>query len=109
VPLRQLVSSTKALELTLDENLTWRNHAEVITKKISSRIGALKRVRELIDKETAIKAYKGFIEPYFSYCAPAWDGLGVTLSDRLQKLQNRVVRVITRLPALLTIFHLVNF
>jgi hypothetical protein len=80
----------------LDENLTWRNNVEVITEKISSGIGALKRVRGLIDQETAIKAYKGFIEPYFSYCAPVWDGLGVTLSDRLQKLQNRVARVITR-------------
>ena len=95
VPVRQ-VSSTKTLGLTLDENLTWRNHVEVITKKISSGIGALKRVRGMIDQETAIKAYKGFIEPYFSYCAPVWDGLGVTLSDRLQKLQNRVARVITR-------------
>ena len=65
VPVRQ-VSSTKTLGLTLDENLTWRNHVEVITKKISSGIGALKRVRRLIDQETAVKAYKGFIEPYFS-------------------------------------------
>ena len=83
VPVRQ-VSSTKTLGLTLDENITWRNHVEVITTKISSGIGALKQVRGMIDQETAIRAYKGFIEPYFSYCAPVWDG--VTLSDRLQKL-----------------------
>ena len=49
-----------------------------------------------MDRETAIKVYKGFIEPYFSYCAPVWDGIGVTLSDRLQKLQNRAARVITQ-------------
>ena len=59
-------------------------------------LGALKRIRGLIDQETAIKAYQGFIEPYFSYCAPVWDGLGHTLSDRLQKPQNRAARVITR-------------
>ena len=72
VPVRQ-VSYTKTLGLILDENLTWRNHVEVITKKISSGIGALKRVRGMIDQETAIKAYKGFT--YFSYCAPVWDGV----------------------------------
>ena len=82
--------------LTLDENLTWKNHIEVISKKFSSGIGALKRVRGLMDRETAVKVYKGFIEPYFSYCAPVWDGIGVTLSDRLQKLQNRAARVITQ-------------
>ena len=92
-PVRQ-VTSTKTLGLTLDENLTWKNHIEVISKKVSSGIGALKRV--LIDRETAIKVYNGFIEPYFSYCAPVWDGIGVTLSDRLQKLQNRAARVITQ-------------
>ena len=53
-------------------------------------------MRGLIDRETAIKVYKGFIEPYFSYCALVWDGIGVTLSDMLQKLQNRAARVITQ-------------
>ena len=90
------VKSAKTLGITLDENLTWRNHVDAITKKISSGIGALKRVRGLIDQETANRAYQGFIEPYFSYCAPVWDGLGNTLSDRLQILQNRAARVITR-------------
>ena len=90
------VKSAKTLGMTLDENLTWRDHVEVISKKISSGNGALKRIRGLIDQETAIKAYQGYIEPYFSYCAPVWDGLGHTLSDRLQKLQNRAARVITR-------------
>ena len=82
-PVRQ-VTSAKTLGLTLDENLTWQSHFEVISKKVSSGIGALKRMRGLIDRETTIKVYKEFIEPYFSYCAPVWDGIGVTLSDRLQ-------------------------
>ena len=77
------VKSAKTLGMTLDENLTWRDNVEVISKKISSGIGALKRIRGLIDQETAIKVYQGFIEPYSSYCAPVWDGLGHTLSDRL--------------------------
>ena len=38
--------------------------------------------------------YQGLIEPYFSYCAPAWDGIGSKLSDKLQKLQNRAARVL---------------
>ena len=94
-PVRQ-VKYTKSLGVFLDENLTWRKHVEDIVRKVSSGIGALKRIRGLIDQETAIKAYQGFIEPYFSYCAPVWDGIGDTLCDKLQKLQNRAARVITR-------------
>ena len=40
--------------------------------------------------------YQGLIEPYFSYCASVWDGIGRKLSDKLQKLQNRAACVITR-------------
>ena len=64
------VKSTKTLGVTLDEKVTWENHINVIAKNISSGISALKRVRGLVDQETAIKIYQGFIEPYFTYCAP---------------------------------------
>ena len=43
---------------------------------------------------TAIKIYK---EPYFDYCSVVWDGLSQQLSEKLQKLQNRAARVITKL------------
>ena len=36
------------------------------------------------------------IEPYFDYCCPVWDGLSNELADKLQKLQNRAVQVITK-------------
>ena len=35
------------------------------------------------------------MEPYFSYCASVWDGLGKKQSEKLQILQNRAARVIT--------------
>ena len=41
--------------------LTWKKHVEVISKKISSGIRTLKRTSVLLDQETAIKVYKGFV------------------------------------------------
>ena len=38
------VLKSKSLGLTIDENLTWKYHVDNITKKVSSGIGALKRV-----------------------------------------------------------------
>lgn len=63
------VNSTKTLGLTLDQNIRWKNLIDTISKKVSFDNGALNRLRGLIDRKTAIKVYKGFIEPYFSYCA----------------------------------------
>jgi hypothetical protein len=52
-------------------------------------------MRDFITTETAIRVYQSLVEPYFSYCAPVWDGLGQKQSEKLQKLQNRAARVIT--------------
>ena len=39
--------------------------------------------------------YRAIIEPYFDYCCFIWDVLNNELADKLQKLQNRAIRVIT--------------
>ena len=87
------VKEAKSLGLLIDEHLSWAKHIEEISKKISSAIGALK---PFISESTALQIYQALILPQFDYCSPVWDELSVTLSDKLQKLQNRAARVITR-------------
>ena len=55
-------------------------------------------MRPFIPKETAIQIYNALILPYFDYCSPVWDSLSGYLSDKLQKLQNRAARVVTKVP-----------
>ena len=86
------------LGVTIDVQLTWCKHIEEISKKVSSAIGALKRVLPFISKETAIQIYNALILPHFDYCSPVWDCFSGCLSDKLQKLKSRAVRVITKLP-----------
>ena len=92
------VDHTKSLGLTIDAHLSWSKHVEEICKKVSSAIGALKRVRPFIWKGTAIQIYNASIMPHFDYYSPLWDCLSGYLSDKLQKLQNLAARVITILP-----------
>ena len=92
VPINQS-NQSKSLGLIIDENLSWKAHIHEISKKVSSGIGALKRVRPFVSMHTAIKIYKGLIEPHFDYCSAVWDGLTQQLSEKLQKLQNRAIRV----------------
>ena len=46
----------------------------------------------------SLKFTNALILPYFDYCSPVWDCMSGYLSDKLQKLQNRAARVITKLP-----------
>ena len=95
VPINQS-NESESLGLIIDENLSWRAHIHEFSKKVSSSIGAFKRVRPFVSMYTAIKIYKGLIEPHFDYCSTVWDGLTQQLSEKLQKLQNRAIRVITK-------------
>ena len=45
---------------------------------------------------TAIQIYYALIQPHFDYCSSVGDELGETLSAKLQKLQNRAIRVIIK-------------
>ena len=92
VPINQS-NQSKSLGLIIDENLSWKAHIHEISKKVSSGISALRRVRRFVLMHTAIKIYKGLIEPHFDYCSAVWDGLAQQLSE---KLQNRAIRVITK-------------
>ena len=49
-----------------------------------------------MSKETAIQIYNALIMPHFDLCSPVWDCFSGYLSDKLQKLQNRAARIITK-------------
>ena len=80
----------------IDEHLSWSNHIGELSKKISSAIGALKRIRPYISERTALQIYQALILPHFDYCSSVWGDCNLTLTDKLQKLQNRAARAITR-------------
>ena len=46
------VATAKSLGVTIDDNLDWRRHMEKIKKKLSSGIGAIKRVGHLVPQAT---------------------------------------------------------
>ena len=55
-------------------------------------------MRPFRSKETAIQIYNALIMPHFENCSPVWDCLSGDLSDKLQKLQTRAARIITKSP-----------
>jgi hypothetical protein len=46
------VKYAKVLGVEIDENLNWEKHIEYIASKVSSGIGALKKVKEFVDRDT---------------------------------------------------------
>jgi len=45
------VSVSKSLGVKIDQNLNWEDHIHMISKKISSGISAIKRIRYFVPRE----------------------------------------------------------
>ena len=80
----------------MNDKLTWKSHVDEISKRISSGIGSLKRLRPLVSLDTAQKIYDSLIQSHFDHCCTVWDGISYQLTEKLQKFQNRAARVITK-------------
>ena len=53
--------------------------------------------RKLTDNQETLKTiYYSLVQNYFDYCDVVWSDCSKTRADKLQKLQNRAARIITR-------------
>ena len=90
----------KYLGIEIDESLNWQVHVEIICKKVSAGLGALKRIRDFVPHRILLKIYDILVSRYFQCCSEVSSCVGKYLSDRLQKLQNRAGRSQSRITAL---------
>ena len=89
--------STKLLGVHIDEMLTWDNQIKHISSKVSNGLRMLYLARKLTDNQETLKTiYYSLVQPYFDYCDVVWGDCSKTRADKLQKLQNRAARIITR-------------
>ena len=86
---------TKFLGAQIDDKITWKNHIIYTSKKVARGLGILCKARRVLDKETLKNLYFTFIYPYLIYCVHVWGNSAKTHLDHLQKLQKKIVRVIT--------------
>ena len=84
----------KTLGVKIDQFLTWDSHIDQISKKISSGISAMKKIKDFTNSDTLKSVYYGLVQPHFDYCCEVWNSINRGQSERLQKLHNRCARII---------------
>ena len=85
VPVTKAIKANLSCLSLMKISLRRPTFMKTLKKKVSSGIGALKRVRPFVSMHTAIEINKGLIEPHFNYCSAVWDGLSQQLSEKLKK------------------------
>ena len=53
------------LGVEIDEHLNWEKHIECIASKVSSGIGALKKLKEFVNRNTLVLVCNALIQPHF--------------------------------------------
>ena len=89
------VNSYKCLGVQVDETLSWEAHISEVIGKVAKILAALRRLRLICHQSTLLTIYKSLVLPHLDYCSAVWGCIGNGLSQKLEKLQNRAVRIIT--------------
>ena len=89
------VNSYKCLGVQVDETLSWEAHISEVIGKVAKVLAALRRLRPICPQSTLVTIYKSLILPHLDYCSALWGCICNGLSQKLEKLQNRAVRIIT--------------
>ena len=89
----QYVNHFNYLGIKLDRTLTFEMHACETIRMVAHKLYLLSRVRKYINIQQAITIYRSMIVPYFDYGDIFLSNINLKTIDKLQKLQNRALRI----------------
>ena len=70
--------TAKFLGVLFDCNLTWKDHIELVSQKISKNVGIIERIQHCLPSNVLNTLYNALILPYLNYCNSIWANSGPT-------------------------------
>ena len=86
--------SCKILGVTLDKDLSFKEHISDQLKKAYTKASALKRIKRFLPHDAMIKLYKAFILPHLEYCSPLIVGIGTGQRNLLEDSNCYILRTL---------------
>ena len=92
------VDSYKYLGVQLDKTLNFEDHIESLCKKLRQRLGVLRRVRDYVDQDTALKLYNALVMPLIDYCDVTYTSSTSTCISKVDRLMMKGGRIVLNVP-----------
>ena len=90
-------ASLKFLGVMIDEHLTFKNHVQYISKKISRSVGILNKLKFYLPIEPLKSIYSAFVLPYLNYAIEIWYAGYKNVTQRIFILQKKAIRAVNNL------------
>ena len=84
----------KVLGVVIDNKLNFSLHVSSICKKASRQLNALARISNYLDVSARRTIYDSFVASNFNYCPLLWHFCGATNNNKIEKIQERCLRII---------------
>ena len=89
-----ITTCDKILGIQVDDNLTWNSHFNFLSKKLSSYMWLLSKVRIYLSTEHRVLFYNAYIKPHLDYCSLIWSNTSNKKINKLSRLQRRSCKLI---------------
>lgn len=86
----------KVLGIIIDRNLNFSEQVSASCKKAARQLNALARISNFLDIDTRKIIFNSFIRSNFSYCPLVWHFCGKQNNMKIEKIQERALRIIYR-------------
>ena len=90
----KMTTISKILGVQVDENLLWNNQLLHVSKKVSSYLWLLGKIRQYLSKEHRLLFYNAYIKPHLEYCSTVWSNTSNSNISKINTLQRRACKLI---------------
>jgi len=90
-------SDIKFLGVTLDKQLTFKNHVDNISSKLSRSVGILYKLSHYLPHKTLKLLYHTMVHPLMTYGIEAWYATYDNVRERIFLIQKRAIRAVNNL------------
>ena len=86
----------KVLGVSIDRTLSFTQHVRDMCTRAARQLNALARISRYLDMDSRFVIFKSFIMSNFTYCPLAWHFCGKQNNDKMEKVQERALRILYR-------------
>ena len=86
--------TVKLLGINFDKKLNFYYHASTLCKKSGYQLNILSRLSHVLDRNSKFRIYNAYLLSTFFYCPLVWHFCGKTMTKKIEKIQERTLRLI---------------